>query len=84
MNLGNVGLGSGQPERSLLSGASCGEKEACSRFVVYRLPGVYLTSSEDASTQEKYLTGTNSLFDVVLHQLRPAFNRRPLSFVTQR
>ena len=34
-NLGNVGLGSGQPEGPLLSGASWGGKEACSRFVVY-------------------------------------------------
>ena len=33
-NLGNVGLGSGQPEGPLLSGASWGGKEACSRFVV--------------------------------------------------
>src|SRR5713226_2480650 len=50
-NLGNVGLRSGQPEGPLLSGASCGGKEACSRFVVYVL--VYTNRIRGENTRGK-------------------------------
>jgi hypothetical protein len=50
-NLENVGLRSGQPEGPLLSGASCGGKEACSRFVVYVL--IYTNRIQGENTRGK-------------------------------
>ena len=50
-NLGNVGLGSGQPEGPLLSGASWEGEEACSRFVVY--VGSILTEDEGQMLEAK-------------------------------
>lgn len=59
-----------------------GGKRLARGSLACELHTVYLTSSEDASPRGKYFSGANLFFDVILHQLGPAFDWRFFAFIT--